>query len=352
MTSTREEQFYAKLREKDLEALWLVIQRLVPRESGTTAVPYVWRWADVYPLVMEAGEVWPIERGGERRVLILRNPGLGERNAATNTIYGGIQVVMPGEVAPCHRHWATAIRFIIQGNGVGYTAVEGEKLVMEDYDLILTPSMDWHDHRNDGETPVIWLDVLDVPLLNLLGISYFEPYEGGMQHPLTKPEDYSERVYGDHLMRPLSVKKWIRRRPYMYKWRVVRPEVMRVEEGDPYDGVVLEYMDPVTGGSTLRTFTCWVQRLRPGEHTRAHRHTASALYHVIEGAGYSIVNGQRLEWQKGDTFAIPHWMWHEHGNASLAEDVLLFCATDKPMLESLGLYFEEPLPEGYQKVAG
>jgi gentisate 1,2-dioxygenase len=353
MVSTKEERFYEKLHQRDLEALWLVIQRLVPRECETTAVPYVWRWADVYPLALEAGEVWPIERGGERRVLILRNPGLGDRNAATNTIYGGIQIVMPGEVAPCHRHWAAAIRFVIVGNGVGYTAVEGEKLVMDDYDLILTPSMDWHDHRNDGETPVIWLDVLDVPLMNLLGISYFEPYEGGMQHPVTKPDWYSERITGDKLVRPLAAgATYRRRRPYIYKWREVRPVLMGLDDADPYDGVAVEYMNPVTGGPTLPTFTCWAQRLRPGEHTRAHRHTASALYHVIEGEGYTVVNGQRLSWQKGDTFAIPHWMWHEHVNASATQDALLFCATDKPALESLGLYFEEPYPrnDGYQQI--
>jgi gentisate 1,2-dioxygenase len=192
--------------------------------------------------------------------------------------------------------------------------------------------MDWHDHRNDGETPVIWLDVLDVPLMNLLGVSYFEPYEEGLQHPVTKPDWYSERVTGDKLVRPLAGAAR-RRRPYIYKWREIRPVLMQIEEADPYEGVAVEYMNPLTGGPTLPTFTCWAQRLRPGERTRAHRHTASALYHVIEGEGYTVVNGRRFSWQKGDTFAIPHWMWHEHANVSSTQDAVLFCATDKPALE-------------------
>lgn len=347
--TAREAEYYERVHRSDLEAFWRITHKLVPKETRPTAGPFVWKWEDVYPLVLEGGEVWPLERGGERRVLILRNPALGDRFAATNTIYGGLQIVMPGEVAPCHRHWASAIRFVIQGNGIGYTGVEGEKLVMEDYDLVLTPGMDWHDHRNDGDTPIVWLDVLDVPLLNLLELSRFQPFLDAPQRPIDKPDDYSERVYGDKLTRPVARgAARERRRPYIYKWNTVRPALMALEEADPYEGFALEYINPVTDGPTLTTFTCLVHRLAAGCRTRARRRTASALFHVIEGEGYSIVGGTKIDWRKGDSFAVPHWLWCEHANPS-GDDAILFSANDSPVMRSLGVYFEEEHEDGSQE---
>lgn len=308
----------------------------------------------MYPFLLAAADVWPqIERGGERRVLILKNPGLQGRHASTDTLLAGIQIVRPHESAPCHRHWASAIRFVIKGNGIGYTAVQGEKLVMDDYDLVLNPSMDWHDHHNGGSSPLVWLDVLDVPLLTLLQLSYVELHEENF--PIVKPADYSERIYGDKITRPAKAgRSYQRRRPYIYKWRDIHATLMSTADSDPFDGVALEYINPVTNGSTLPTFTCCVQRLRPGEHTQAHRHTPSAVYHVIEGKGYSVINGLRIEWGKGDSFALPHWMWHEHVNLSDRADAILFSASDTAFLESIGLNFEEEYkPDGgYQVVRG
>ena len=67
----------------------------------------------------------------------------------TDTVYGGLQLVLPGETAPAHRHVAFALRFIIEGQD-GFTAVEGQKIKMERADVILTPSWHWHDHGNEG----------------------------------------------------------------------------------------------------------------------------------------------------------------------------------------------------------
>ena len=102
----------------------------------------------------------------------------------------------------------------------------------------------------------------------------------------------------------------------------------------------------------MPTMACWAQMLRPGEHTKAHRHTGSAVYHVVQGTGATIIDGQRFAWSKGDIIALPPWALHEHANTSSSKDAVLFSIQDTPVLQALGLYYEEPLSEngGHQKV--
>src|SRR4029450_1478879 len=135
----------------------------LPNERATPAVPHVWRWQDVRPRVLEAARLVPMEQA-ERRVLVLRNPGLGGAYAITSSLFAGLQVILPGETAPSHHHTPAALRLIVEGRGA-YTTVEGVKWVMEPGDLIITPPMRWHDHGHEGSEPVIWLDGLDIPLV-------------------------------------------------------------------------------------------------------------------------------------------------------------------------------------------
>ncbi len=335
-----EEQFYQECRRHDLEPLWLVINSVVSRDPTPRAVPYAWRWEDVYPRLVRSVDVWPIQRGGERRVLVLANPGMREAGmyAATDTLYAGIQIVAPGEVAPAHRHMPSAIRFVIQGNGVGYTAVEGEKIPMEDYDFILTPNWRWHDHRNDGPTPVVWLDVLDTPVVTShLRVSLFEPHAED-EHALARPDEYSQRLTADRVTQVRGRPELIQP-PMVYKWKEVQPRLLALNVTDPYDGTILDYINPFTGGPIFPTFTCAVQAIPRGFQGRAHRHTSSSLYHVIAGEGHTMVDGTRIDWSKGDTFALPPWRWHHHVTASA--QAILFVAEDRPLLQGLGLYRED-----------
>jgi len=346
------EEFYADIEAANLPPLWKYLGGMITRQPVYDAVPFLWRWSEVYPRILQAGQV-PIERGGERRVLILNNPGLSHLYTTTHNLYAGVQMVKPGEVAPAHRHTQSAIRFVIKGNG-GYTAVEGERCYMEEYDLLLTPRWQWHDHGNQTTEPVIWMDGLDINLIRSLNASFFEPYPEQVR-PSDKPDNNSLKTYGGGALRPA----W--QKPYndsgspllIYKWAKTYEALQQLAQVDasPFDDVALTYTNPLTGGPVLPTISAWVQMLRPGVHTQAHRHTTSAVYHVIEGAGSTIINGQRFDWQKGDFLALPPWCWHEHLNTS-SSPALLFSITDTPVLEAFGLYREEAYTDngGHQPI--
>ena len=62
---------------------------------------------------------------------------------------------------------------------------------------------------------------------------------------------------------------------------------------------------------------------------------------VLTGAGWSVIEGQRFEWEQGDVFAIPTWACHEHANHSQTDVAALFAFTDAPVIQALGLYREE-----------
>jgi gentisate 1,2-dioxygenase/1-hydroxy-2-naphthoate dioxygenase len=109
---------------------------------------------------------------------------------------------------------------------------------------------------------------------------------------------------------------------------------------------LLEYTNPLTGGPTMPTIGCWVQWVPPGAATKPHRHTSSTIYHVVEGEGVTTVGdkkngGTELAWGSRDCFFVPPWKWHHLKNNSRREPALLFSVTDRPVLESLGLFREE-----------
>lgn len=338
--------FYRELDTYSLAALWN--QGGGANEPKNKAVPFVWHWRDVRPQAMRAAELVGTEQA-ERRVLLLANPGLPFRSA-TNTVSANIQVVMPGEIARAHRHTAAALRLIIESQG-GYTVVNGQRIPMLPGDLVLTPNWTWHDHANDTDSPMIWLDGLDSPLIRMLECGFREEYEAESQ-PLGAGTDPSFTKYGAGGLRPA----WepAPTAPYSPLWHYPYAQARQALERlaaegavSPCDGVIMEYTNPVTGGPAMPTIGCYVQLLRPGEHTQAHRHTSSAAFHVVEGAGYSIVDGERLDWEDKDVFCVPGWAFHEHVNTS-DQPAILFSHTDVPVMRSLGLYREEAHPAGRQ----
>ena len=347
-------EFYTDLDRKHLIPLWNITANLLPREPKTKILPFLWRWKDLYPLAMRAGELVPIERGGERRVLGLVNPGLPGKWSATSTLWAAVQILLPNETAPAHRHSPAAIRFIIQGEGA-YTSVEGEKCVMGRGDLVLTPAWMWHDHGNDTNEPMLWMDGLDLPIVHELDAVFFDPYPEFRQ-ALTRPDNSSESRYGVGQLKPAWEPLTQGASPlWNYKWTRTHEALMNLArtQGSPFDDVALEYINPHTGGPALPTLACWIQLLRPGVHTQAHRHTGSAVYHVFEGSGATITNGQRFDWSKGDFFVLPPWAWHEHLNPTDGE-AILFSIHDAPIMRALGLYREQPYEKngGHQVATG
>ncbi|HXG50597.1 MAG TPA: cupin domain-containing protein [candidate division Zixibacteria bacterium] len=345
------EAFYRETGERHLVPLWTVTAKLLPFEPQTKVLPYLWRWSELRRLAYRAAELVPIERGGERRVLAFVNPGLGGKYAATHTLWGAVQIVLPGEVAPCHRHTASAIRFIIEGERC-FTNVNGDKCVMSRGDLVLTPNWTWHDHGSEANEAMIWMDGLDLPLVGDLDAIFFELYPG-LQQPVVQVNGSERSFGGPHLM-PTWEKPQEAYSPLLnFKWAPTYEALKRVGEApaSPFDDVCFEYRNPNTGGPTLPTMSCIVQMIRPGVHTQAHRQVNSAVYHVFEGTGYTVINGRRFDWERGDFFVVPPWAWHEHANES-KEEAILFSVQDTPVMQALGLYREEPYPEngGRQKI--
>ena len=280
-TSARGE-YISTLSKAGLDAPWMEPGPLIrPKASAMQAG--VWRWREIEPLVRRSPEFMAPGRGAERRILRLDNAGVPERTAG-HTISVAVQYLLPGEVAPAHRHTPNAIRFMLHGEGA-YTTIEGDKFVMRRGDLVITPSMTWHDHGNEGREPVMWTDALDSPVVRYLENLAMDPYEGETQPVRTGPP-------ARHLH---------------YGWDTAYAELMRraAGEADPFDDVIMEYLDPATGRSVVPALGCYLQMLRPGVRTRAHRETSSAVYHVVAGSGYVEIDGRRIEWGEGDFFADP-----------------------------------------------
>jgi gentisate 1,2-dioxygenase len=277
-----------------------------------------------------------------RRNLSLLNPGITHKPGTTNNILMGMQMVKPGEVAWAHRHSIAAMRFAIEGGQDLYSVVDGERLPMEPNDLVLTPLWTWHDHHNDSTTAGIWLDVLDVPLIVGLGQVGFEKYGASSQVQRPNAHDYVSARVGN--VRPAWEQRPLRGYPLRYAWKDVGAELARLETcaGSPHDGVILEYVNPMTGGSALPTMRCCIQALRPGFEGQAHKHTASTVCYVVEGEGSTVVDSQELRWGPRDVFAVPNACTHRHVNRSVGKRAVLFSVSDAPLLEAIGLYREDP----------
>ncbi|HWP27982.1 MAG TPA: cupin domain-containing protein [Chloroflexota bacterium] len=339
------EQYYAHLEALNVAPFWRLPDAVVrPFQPRPPCVPYVWRWRELYPELLRAVQVADLATGADRRVLTLVNPALRPRAGATHTLTASLQLLMPGEVAPAHRHTMAALRFIIAGEG-GYTVVEGEKVRMGVGDLILTPSWTWHDHGHEGsQDPVVWLDGLDVPFVQALAATFYQDYPGRQPQRQHKRVEDSSYRYGAGTVVAAKDRPATRHSPLnLYRWQQAYDALCRlreVAEADAHDGYLVEYVHPLTGGHVLPTIACYLQALPAGTHTRAHRHTASTVHFVVRGAGYTVVEGHKYAWEARDIMAIPPWMWHEHV-ADAAEDAILFVMSDLPVLEPFGLYREE-----------
>lgn len=335
------DEFLKGLAERHLKGLWELAEVFEP---STPARPYLWRWEVVREQLFRSADVVSVA-DAERLALLLMNPGMTGKGFTTHTLGASVQMVRPGDLAPPHRHTFSAIRFVIEGKGA-YTYVDGERIIMAPGDLILTPSWAWHEHANEVEEPVIWLDGLDT-LTRQLG-AYFKELGKVDRMPVERPTRYSERKYHNQL-RPMGSRPTSPYSPQLaYRWADTYETLTQLAAGNeasPYEDIALEYVSPMTGGHALPIMGCAVQMLRPGTHTKAHRHTSSSVYHAFRGHGETIVNGERFAWSPGDTIAVPNWAWHEHVNGSQEEEAILFSINDIPAMEALYLYREQAYPE-------
>jgi gentisate 1,2-dioxygenase len=329
--------FYERLSARNLAPLWEAMAGLVTPEPRPACVPAHWRYEDLRPMLMEGGTLITAEEA-ERRVLVLENPGIRGRSQITQSLYAGLQLVLPGEIAPSHRHVASALRFIVEGRGA-YTAVDGERVDMAPGDFIITPSWTFHDHGNAGDEPVVWLDGLDVPIVNTFDASFAERYREPVQ-PIAFEPGYSALRYGHGLL------------PFEHDWkgtssplfhypyersRSALEGLARRGEPDPSHGIKLQYVNPVNGRApvpTMGAFLQWLpERFRGGDH----RSTDATIFQVVEGSGRSVIDGAVVEWREKDVFVVPSWSSARHESDGVS---VLFSFSDRPAQQALGIWRE------------
>lgn len=342
------DQFQNAVIGEQLTPLWTVTVNKV-QEPHSHIQPHLWRWTDLRRRILQAAALIPVgEEGADRRVLTLRNPGLPPgRMGTTQNLVAGIQLVHGGEAAPPHRHTPAAIRFVKEGKGA-CTVVNGEPESMEPGDLLLTPNWYWHSHFSEHAEPMIWMDGLDAPLVYTLGLNFYEELPSRDQ-PVTAARDESIRRYGGGGLVPVGAPTSSGNSPLLnYRWAQTEQKLKHLanSKGSRCDGIALRYTNVANGGPVMPTIDCWIQALRPGEHTKSHRHTSSVIYNVVRGCGFTVIDGQRFDWRDGDIVCIPPWAIHEHANTSRSEDAILFSMNDSPVLQSLGLYREADYEEG------
>ncbi len=335
------EEFYADLAAKDLQPLWTQSRDLMPDHPQPATLPWLWRWPTLRALAERAGQLITVERGGDRRVLSLANPGLHGLPFASSTLWGAVQYLGPRESAPAHRHTPGAIRFVLEGDGV-WTTVNGDACDMHRGDLVLTPSWNWHDHNNGSDRPMLWFDGLDLPTVKALDAIFYEDYPHVTQ-PVEGAHNASERAFAGRATLPLGRSAAARHSPLLtYRWGDTDRSLAALVESQGGPVVSLEFVNPLSGQAALPTLGCEMYRLLPPDRTPAHRKAGSSVFVVFRGSGSSIINAQRFDWAQGDTFVVPSWAAVEH-QASAVSD--LFAITDRPILEVLGLFREERLTQ-------
>lgn len=316
--------------------LWPQMRNALPHHGPQPVTrSHLWSYAAIKPLVMRAGELTPVEKA-ERRVLFLADPGRANAMQTTSTIYIGLQLLLPGETAPAHKHTPSAARIVVEGEGA-YTVVDGEKLPMKAGDLILTPGGCWHDHGHGGTEPVIWLDALDLPLFVYLEGSY--AIEAPLQSPRNRPDPSEVEYRAAGLVPPRRRDRAAPQFPMMrYPWERTEAALRKLAEHASGEPIELDFVNPETGQSCLPTMGFTAMMLRPGAPSKPPLRSSSAVFHVVSGAGVSTINGVRHEWKAKDTFSAPVFATMAH--EARGGEAFLIRIHDAPLQERLG-YYEE-----------
>ena len=336
--SAERREYYQRLQQKHAAPLWEVLGDLIPSQPRPPASPALWRFQEMRALLLEAGRQITAKEA-ERRVLILENPSMPGTSLITQSVYAGLQLVDPGETTTTHRHVTSALRFVIESEQ-GYTAVDGERTTMHPGDFVITPSWTYHDHGNPGDTPVIWLDGLDIPIVNLLGASFAEPHPRGLQ-PMTRKEGDASARYSQNLL-PVDYTPGRSTTPvFNYPYARSREALDWLYRNSPLDachGIKMQYSNPATGGSPMPTIGAFLQLLPAGFRGSAYRSTDATVYCAAEGAGTSRIGGTAFEWRKNDVFVVPSWCPVSH---QAIGEAVLFSFSDRPVHKALGLWREE-----------
>ena len=333
------QDLYRRMDKDNLAPLWEVLHALIPDQPSTPCKPALWKYRRIRPHILEAGQLITAKEA-IRRVLVLENPGMRGESCITQSLYAGLQLILPGEIAPSHRHSQSALRFIVEGSGA-YTAVDGERTTMRPGDFIITPSWTFHDHGNPGSDPVVWMDGLDIRIVQLFGAQFHEPYPEDVQ-PVTRSEGAASARYGNGLM-PLGARPPFGRTSPIFNYPYGRSResldlMSKDQDPDACHGWKMQFVNPLTGGHAMPTIAAFIQLLPAGFRSQAYRSTDGTVYSVVEGVGTVTIGGERLEFEPRDTFVVPSWM---PTSFQTAGETVLFSFSDRPGQEAMGLWREQ-----------
>lgn len=330
----RTESFEQTLANANLQPLWDRYDRLLTPEPQVPDSAMLWRWREMLPFIDRAAGEIPMDRS-ERRVLMLTHPAFEGKPFATTNLFAGLQILNPGERAPVHRHSASAMRFVLEGEGAA-TVVDGQHCDMLPGDLILTPNWCWHEHRNDSSRRCVWLDALDLPLCASMGTIFSE--RGQLSPERNALWHIDDAAFSNAGLLPDSQAERNAYSPmFRYPWtRTVAALQQAPEMADGSRRV--RYVDPTTGQPAIPTLDCYVWQLPAGKPTLGARSSANAVFAVVEGEGTSEIGGRNFKWQKNDVFTVPHWTWASH---KASADARLFYFTDREVLRRLNWLREE-----------
>ena len=339
-TEAARAEYYNRIALVGLAPLWQVLSALVTPTPRTPARAASWSYDRIKPLLLEAGELITAAEA-ERRVLILENPAMPGASRITNTLYAGLQLILPGEVAPAHRHAQNALRFVLDGAGA-FTALDGERAYMNRYDFILTPGMVWHDHGNDTDEPMIWLDGLDIPLVSMLDASYAEHRADRDAVPTTRPPGDALRRWGRSMQPVRDGARGAATNPlfvYPYaQWRETLEGLRQAEEPHSHDAYLMEFSNPLNGGPVLNTISAFARLVPAGFATQTLRSTDGTIHVVVDGRGTIDVDGVSFALSPGEIVVCPSW---NSRRFTAVTDLVLFSYSDRATQQKLGLWREQ-----------
>lgn len=333
-------QLYDDFAAYNLSPLWTQRDDLLPFTPTPQAIPFVWRWAQLYALAERAGDLVPVGRGGERRAIALANPGLPGTPYATPTLWCAIQYLGGRETAPEHRHSPNAFRFVVEGEGV-WTVVDGDPVAMRRGDLLLTPGWHFHGHHNDTDHPMAWIDGLDLPFAHYTDVQFFEFGSERVTDEASPPVSRGERLWAYPGLRPLSELDDRASSPLMaYRWEAtdaaLREQLALEDAGYPatvgQGHAAVRYVNPTTGGDVMPTLRCEFHRLRAGASTLPQHEVGSSVWQVFEGSGTVVLGEVEHRVETGDLFVVPSWVaWSLHADTAFD----LFRFNDGPIIDRL-----------------
>lgn len=332
--------YYERIGARSMTPLWEVLHALVPTQPRSPAQAALWCYAELREQVLEAGRLITAEEA-ERRVLILENPGLRGQSCITQSLYAGLQLILPREVAPAHRHTQSALRLVLDGEGA-YTAVDGERTTMHRGDFIITPAWTWHDHGNLGDQPVVWLDGLDIPIVRFLDAGFSEKSTQSSQQALRPEGDALARFGANMVPVDYAPQPADPTRVFVYPFERTRASLRTIASGtpDPHHAFKLRYVNPATGASPMPTIGAFAQWLPAGFETKPVRSTDGTVHVCLEGGGEALVEDRTWRIAENDVLVVPSW----HRLQLRADrDTLLFSFSDRPVQQALGLWREQRL---------